>query len=1390
MDVEELLTQLTLEEKVQLTSGVGWWHTAALERLSIPPIRLSDGPNGVRGTHFFDSTPSACLPCGTALGATWDVDLIHRLGLLLSDEAHAKGAHVLLGPTVNIQRGPLGGRGFESFSEDPILSGVLAGHYVRGVQKSGVSATMKHFVCNDMESARMAVDVQVTERALREIYLLPFMIAVEMANPRLFMTAYNKVNGTHAPDNQHLLRDILRDEWKWDGLVVSDWFGSYSTTEGIEAGQDLEMPGPSRCRGDALVHSVRSNKVKQSKLDERVRNVLKLVKHSIENTNIPPNAPETKLNTKAHIELLREAAAKSIVLLKNDGNILPLNPAKRVAVIGPNAEISSYCGGGSAGLRAYDAISPLEGIRDIAGDVVFAKGAYGHKSLPQMGKLLRTVDGCRTGFSLRVYNDPYSPSAPRHALEERFLDDSNVWFVDYEHPELAKVWYAEIEGVLTPEVSGEWDFGLSVHGTGELFIDGELVISNVLNQRAGSAFLGSGTVEETGTVRLEAGQGYNVLARWGCSLTSDLKVPGVVDFGQGGLRLGGCPRLAQLAALDEAVRLAKSVDQVVLCVGTSGEWESEGQDRTTMALPPGSDDLVAAILAANPNTVVLIQSGTPISMPWIDQAKAVAQAWFGGNEADNGIADVLFGVVNPSGKLPLTMPRRVADTPSALSFRSEGGRVLYSEDIHVGYRWYDTLDIEPLFPFGHGLSYTTFALSDLSITIQSTAPDEIIATVRVSNTGSLAGAAVVEAYVKPPQPTALSASSSNSITRSSKELKAFARVDLQPNTSSIVELRLDLLRATSYWSEIEDCWRSEAGDYTLLVGTSSRCEFLEGTFRGQKATTWKGLRSRPRTHGGSGNEADVQVPANIHVRLIPNAPTPSASASASAGGVVVPEQVPYVARGQPPALAYCEGLFPTDELCPRDLFMLIMRDYIDRIYPLVPVVHLPTFRAELAANRDVEDLDFLSLIIALVALTIGLLPSRFDDYQAMASRFGTRTAAISCCSQLCLRLRPADYWDQVSHRKWAVAYTLSIGSFQTGQMNQSRMFDAEAIQVARLLCIHSIPEYDGLNCIETQLRKKAFWLQFYSYTHSKVQPGRRNHVTYLDNSILRDVDFDGLEPLNVADDHILETGVVDVPPTPLPAAQHPASPSVDDESFNVVSAFIVSSRAFLKGMGESIINDGCNCGFGRSPEERLSRLRDLLDGLRYILDGLPPHMRQWGSGNAYQSPRKLFHNGIRQDLFTEELVAHAQNEIARANIHISHLWLQSFLLDKMDFALQEMSATAIQAAGDTTANSAHLKLNWREREDICRQLLHILHSIPQAYLEPNGLFLPQIYKVRDVASSLMNCPFVMDEQLSRRASEYVQEFSKVLSYLDRSEIVNTDGLKSWIDEDRQNSRAV
>jgi len=800
-------------------------------RLNIPSIRLSDGPNGVRGTCFFDAVPSTCLPCGTGLGATFDKDLLQRIGGLLADECRAKGAHMLLGPTINIPRAPLGGRGFESYSEDPYLAGILAGHYVQGVEEKGIVACLKHFACNDQEDQRMAFNAIVTERALREIYLAPFQIALKHCQAGAIMTAYNQINGTHAAENQHILKDILRGEWAWDGLVTSDWFGTYSTTEAIKAGLDLEMPGPSRWRGEALMHAVTANKVKKSELDDRVRAVLRLVNSGIR-SGIPENAPELHLDRPEDRALAREVAAQSQVLLKNEGNILPLKTDKRIAVIGPNSKIATISGGGSASLTPYYTVTPFEGITAKASaGVDWAQGVYSHQSLPTIGEHMQTVDG-RKGFTVKLYNDP--PEAlHREMLEERVLTDSNVLFAGFNRQDLAYIWHADAEGIFTAPESGLFDFGLAVYGTARLYIDDELIVDNVENQRAGPTFIGCGTVEETGTKELVAGQQYRIFLRWASAESSTRPKPdGVVLFGHGGFRIAGCKRLDFETSIKEAAELARAVDQVVLFTGLSGEWESEGQDRPHMNLPPGNDDLIRAVLDANPNTVVIVQSGTPVAMPWADQAKAIVQAWFGGNETGNGIADVLYGDVNPSGKLPLTMPRRLQDNPAYINYRCEGGRTLYGEDIYVGYRWYENVEIAPLFPFGHGLSYTSFKTTDLQVT--QTESSNLDITCQVANIGTKAGAQVVQVYIAAPK--------SRYVGRPVKELKGFSKVFLEAGETTEVTISIDLVQATSYWDEIEDKWCSEAGTYKIMVGDSSAAkDFLTAEVTVKKTTHWSGL---------------------------------------------------------------------------------------------------------------------------------------------------------------------------------------------------------------------------------------------------------------------------------------------------------------------------------------------------------------------------------------------------------------------------------------------------------------------------------------------------------------------------------------------------------------------
>jgi beta-glucosidase len=429
-------------------------------------------------------------------------------------------------------------------------------------------------------------------------------------------------------------------------ITEQNRFGTYSVSEAVNAGLDLEMPGPSRFRGPGLVHAITSNKVSERTINDRVRGVLELIKQTT-SSEIPENAPEVQRNLPEDKALLRRAAAESIVLLKNNDQILPLDPTKKTLVIGPNANIAAYCGGGSAALPGYYAITPLEGINSICtGHVVFSQGVYSHKELPLLGDQLKTEDG-RPGYIFSVFTEP-SSNKDRKAVDILHMNSSSAFLMDYKHPEVhSDLYYITMEGIFEPTESGIYDFGLTVAGTGDLFVDGEKVVDNKANQRQGTSFFGIGTPEERGSKHLEANQQYKILVDYGTAPTSNLKLHGVVSFGPGGLRVGGCKRIDTECAIQEAVDLAATVDQVIVFVGLSGEWESEGFDRPHMDLPPMSDQLVERVLAIHPDTVVVVQSGTPVTMPWARDVKALLHAWYGGNETGNGIADVIFGNVNP-----------------------------------------------------------------------------------------------------------------------------------------------------------------------------------------------------------------------------------------------------------------------------------------------------------------------------------------------------------------------------------------------------------------------------------------------------------------------------------------------------------------------------------------------------------------------------------------------------------------------------------------------------------------------------------------------------------------------------------------------------------------------
>lgn len=702
-DIDKVLQDTSLAEKISLLSGVDFWHTRALPQHGVPSIRLSDGPNGVRGTKFFNSVPAACLPCGTGLAATWDCDLLEKAGDLIGKEGKAKGAQCWLGPTVCVPRSPLGGRGFESMSEDPYATGKLAAAYIRGVQSQGIISTIKHWLANDQEHERIGVNVMVNERALREIHMLPFQISIREAAPGAVMSCYNKVNGIHVSESQEFLDDLLRGDWGWKGLVMSDWFGTYSTAESLSAGLDLEMPGPSRIRGQLADLAVSSRKVTHATINARARNVLEFVKRA---SQVDVAAEESGRDFPEDRALNRQLASSSVVLLKNEQSLLPLDPkgVKKVALIGPNMKTVALCGGGSAALQPYYQVSLYQALLEQLGPDVetqYAIGATSYNYVPAIEAANITTPEGFPGLRMRFFRDTPGVTSRTH-VEETIIADSSWQLMDYSHPALEPLFYVDVEGMLCPSQTGKYEFGVATYGSASLYIDGKLIIDNTTTQRRGNFFFGKGTSEERTIVTLQAGSTYRIKIEFASAPSSKIIKPGVVNFGGGGARLGMALVIDAQAEIAKAVELARASDIAIVCGGLTKEHESEGWDRSDMELPGHVAELFTAVLDATAEkTVVVTQSGTPFNMlPWAEKARAHLHAWFGGNETGNGIADVILGRVNPGGKLPLTFPRRLEDTPAFLNFGSERGRVEYGEGIYVGYRYYERVLRDVLFPFG------------------------------------------------------------------------------------------------------------------------------------------------------------------------------------------------------------------------------------------------------------------------------------------------------------------------------------------------------------------------------------------------------------------------------------------------------------------------------------------------------------------------------------------------------------------------------------------------------------------------------------------------------------------------------------------------------------------
>lgn len=795
-DIEQLLSEMNLDEKIGMLAGADLWHTVPNARLGIPAIKVSDGPNGVRGAWTNLSPSSACLPVGMALGATWNEELLERLGGLLAEEVQAKGAHILLAPTVNIHRTPIAGRNFECFAEDPYLSGQMAAAYINGLQRRGAGACIKHFVCNDQEFERTSMSSEVAERPLREIYLEPFRLAIRAAKPWSVMSAYNKINGIYASENDPLLKKILKEEWGFEGLVMSDWFGTY--TPAVPAGGlDLEMPGPARWMSAEHVRVALDNgELTLAALDDKVRRILHVAQlaGAFENPVLPE---EHSVNRPDQRQLIREAAQETIVLLTNKEEILPLEPGslRRIAVIGELAHWSNIMGGGSSQITPHYVVSPLEGIsKRLAGqvEVSYAPGCFIHKTLPTLEpETLTTADG-RPGLELTLYDNlDFSGEAAYTAVTPR----TSFGFFDKSVPNVNQERFClRLTGRFTPQESGQHTLGLSSVGQSRLFIDGDLALDNWGDAQSGH--------EKTIQRHLTAGQAY--------AITLEFRWEG--DPHWRSVRLGHLPpQAADLMA--EAVALALQADVAIVVAGLTAEWESEGFDRVDMSLPGDQDTLISLVAAANPKTIVVLNTGSAVAMPWIDRVAAVVAQWYNSQECGNALADVLFGDVTPSGKLPTTFPRRLEDNPAYINYPGENGQVLYGEGLFVGYRYYDKKDVTPLFPFGHGLSYTRFEYSDLRLSApQFTAVTGLTVQCQVRNTGVRPGKEIVQLYVRDVQA---------SLVRPEKELKAFAKVALEPGETKTVTFTLDQ-EAFWYYNPAAGGWQVEPGEFEILLGASSR----------------------------------------------------------------------------------------------------------------------------------------------------------------------------------------------------------------------------------------------------------------------------------------------------------------------------------------------------------------------------------------------------------------------------------------------------------------------------------------------------------------------------------------------------------------------------------------
>lgn len=785
--VEAALGRLDLDAKARLLAGQDTWSLPALPEIGLKSLVMSDGPIGVRGVRWTADDPSVALPSPTALAATWDPELARRAGVLLAQEARRKGVHVLLAPTVNLHRSPLGGRHFEAYSEDPYLTGRIGTGYVSGVQEGGVGTTVKHFVANDAETDRFTVNNLVSERALRELYLAPFEAIVAGARPWGIMTAYNSVNGTTMTEHRRLVDEVLRGEWGFDGINVSDWTAARSTVAAIESGLDIAMPGPQTVYGAALAQAVRDGRVAEAKLDAAVRNVLRLAAR----TGILEGAEPAVADLPQAVDgeaLAREIARRSFILVRNEG-ALPLPEGRQVALIGAAARDARVLGGGSAVVFPARIVSPLDGLTAALpeGTLTYAVGADPNEELTSadQGFELRAV--CRDADGNVIGTTP----VPSGHLQWMGNDLPEGVTYDTLHS-------VELTGTFTPRESGPHTFGLRGMGEFTLTVDGTTYFDGpqlpAEDADPFEAFFAAPVPRAEAELR--AGEPVEVSLKYVVALPEGVSMR-VLTFTLAHQE----PQRDPDELIAEAVEAARAADTAVVVVATTERVESEGFDRKDLRLPGRQDDLVRAVAAANPNTVVILNSGSPVELPWRDEVAAVLLDWFPGQEGGAALADVLTGAYEPGGRLPTTWGS-LTDAP-VTQVTPVDGELPYAEGVFIGYRAWQKEGRTPSYAFGHGLGYTDW-------TYESVKVEGSTATVRVTNSGTRAGREVVQVYLAPTEADA---------ERPVRWLAGFAGVEAGPGES--VEAGVELpRRAFEIWDETANAWAFVKGSYGVQAGRS------------------------------------------------------------------------------------------------------------------------------------------------------------------------------------------------------------------------------------------------------------------------------------------------------------------------------------------------------------------------------------------------------------------------------------------------------------------------------------------------------------------------------------------------------------------------------------------